>query len=98
MCIQYYKRNILLDNSLIARVFYNNLVWGRRIFGGQKTWYIYPNDKNENAMEFISEELFRRNISTLVKEIRRNNSNGVLGLTEGRGKNGLYAPNIFIRP
>ena len=74
----WYKRNALLDNSLIARVIYNNFIWGRRIFGGEKIWYIYPKDKNENEMEFISEQLFRRNITILVENILQDGGTPVL--------------------
>ena len=76
--VPWYKRNALLDNSLIARVIYNNFIWGRRIFGGEKIWYIYPKDKNENEMEFISEQLFRRNITILVENILQDGGTPVL--------------------
>lgn len=74
----WYKRGVLLDNSLVARVIYNNFIWGRKIFGGKKIWYIYPDEKNENSMNFLSEKLFRRNMKMLVKEIRKNNGTPVL--------------------
>lgn len=77
--LPWYRRNLLLDNSLIARVIYNNFIWGRRIFGMEKIWYIYPQATYiENAMDFVSERLFRRNISTLVKEINNDGAVPVL--------------------
>ncbi len=76
--IPWYKRNALLDNSLIARVIYNNFIWGRRIFGGEKIWYIHPKGSNENEMNFISEQLFSRNIEMLVKKILQDGGMPVL--------------------
>jgi hypothetical protein len=76
----WYRRNAVLDRSLVARFFYNNFVWGRRIFGDNKASYIYPGDhgRKENAMAFISEQLFKRNLAALVEEVRKNNSTPVL--------------------
>jgi lysophospholipase L1-like esterase len=79
--LPWYKRNVILDKSLVARVVYNNFIWGRKLFGNKKTWYIYPNDSNknlENEMSFISEKLFRRNITTLIKEVRKDQGVPVL--------------------
>lgn len=76
--LPWYKRNILLDNSLIARIIYNNFIWGRGIFGGKKIWYIYPERNTENKMNFISEQLFKRNITMLVEEVRKNGGTPIL--------------------
>jgi hypothetical protein len=76
--LPWYRRNILLDNSLIARVVYNNFIWGKRIFGMQKVWYIYPSEESENAMNYISERLFKRNLTALVEEIQQNRGTPVL--------------------
>lgn len=76
--LPWYKRNILLDNSLIARTIYNNFIWGKKIFGMQKVWYIYPTEETENATDYISEQLFKRNITRLIEEIRQNDGVPVL--------------------
>ena len=77
--LPWYRRNFLLNNSLIARVIYNNFIWGRRIFGMEKIWYIYPQVSYiENAMDFVSEKLFRRNISMLIKEIKQDGAVPIL--------------------
>jgi hypothetical protein len=78
--VPWYRRNYLLDNSLILRVIYNNVFWGRRIFG-TASWhlkYIYPDKALENAMNFESERFFRRNLTTLVKEIKKDGAVPVL--------------------
>ncbi len=69
--LPWYKRNFLLDHSLIARVIYNKLIWGRKIFGMEKIWYIFPTKEMENAMNFVSEDLFKRNIKELVEAIHK---------------------------
>lgn len=74
----WYKRNFLLDNSLIARIIYNKLIWGRSIFGMEKVWYIYPKKEIENAMNFVSERLFEDNINIIVKEIKKSGAVPVL--------------------
>ncbi len=71
--LPWYKRNFLLDHSLFARIIYNNFIWGKRIFGMEKIWYIYPGTDRENIMEFISEELLRNNILSLVKKMEDDN-------------------------
>lgn len=77
--VPWYKRNFLLDHSLIARLIYNKFIWGKRIFGMEKVWYIYPQDSDvENLMNFVSEKLFRRNMTLLVKEIKKNGAVPVL--------------------
>lgn len=76
--LPWYRRNIILDHSLIARVIYNNFIWGKRIFGFEKIWYIYPQQHMENAMDFVSERLFRRNITTLIEEIRKDGAVPIL--------------------
>jgi hypothetical protein len=78
--VAWYRRNFLLDNSLVARLIYNNIIWGHRIFG-TSSWYlkyIYPEKDIENGMNFVSEELFRRNITMLVKEIKQDGAVPVL--------------------
>ena len=76
--LPWYKRNILLNNSLIARTIYNNFIWGKKVFGMQKVWYIYPAEEIENANNYISEQLFKRNIMRLIEEIRQNDGVPVL--------------------
>ncbi len=77
--VPWYKRNFLLDHSLIARVIYNKYIWGKRIFGMEKVWYIYPQDSNvENLMNYVSEKLFRRNMTLLVNEIEKNGAVPIL--------------------
>lgn len=76
--LSWYRRSFLLDNSLIMRIIYNNLIWGRRVFGGEKTWYFYPNPEIDNAMNFVSVDLFRRNILEIIREARRSGSVPVL--------------------
>lgn len=77
--VPWYKRNFLLDHSLIARLIYNKFIWGKRIFGMEKVWYIYPQDSNvENLMNFVSARLFRRNMTLLVTEIEENGAVPVL--------------------
>jgi lysophospholipase L1-like esterase len=78
--VPWYRRNVLLDHSLVARVFYNNILWGHRIFG-TSSWYlkyIYPDKDIENAMNFVSVDLFRQNLSTLVTEIKQHNAVPIL--------------------
>jgi len=77
--VPWYRRNFLLNNSLIMRIIYNNYIWGRRIFGMEKIWYIYPQATYiENAMDFVSEKLLKRNISMLIKEIKQDGAVPIL--------------------
>ena len=76
----WYRRNRILDNSLVARAIYNNIIWGRKIFG-TGSWYlryVFPDKYLENAMDFESERLFGRNMTTLVQEIKHDGATPIL--------------------
>jgi hypothetical protein len=92
--IPWYKKNLLLDNSLIMRSFYNKYIWARRVFGMEKIWYIYPEEHMENAMDFVSERLFKRNITELIKEIKKNGAVPVL-MTFAWNKPDHYNQTLF---
>lgn len=74
----WYKRSFILDRSLTARTIYNNFIWGKQIFGGKKIWFIYPEGKNENNMAYVSEKLFKRNMTSLIHEIQKDGGIPVL--------------------
>ena len=69
--LPWYKSNLLLNNSLVARLIYNKFKCGRRIFGMKKVWFIYSEKDKENAMNYVSEKLFRRNITILKKKLKK---------------------------
>ncbi|MEQ9449979.1 MAG: GDSL-type esterase/lipase family protein [Pseudomonadales bacterium] len=64
----WYKRNILLENSLVARYLYNGYYRGTGVF---------PRD-NINAADFASNATFESNLQELIAAIRANGATPIL--------------------
>ncbi len=74
----WYRRNVVLDNSLLARYGYNffvayanklNVMWGERWFPAYQ--FVFPKKPFVNAANFLSLQSFAGNVSLIVEESRQ---------------------------